>query len=85
MPIARSNYKQVRVTLTEERCVGRPGRVNISVRVLVKPAEAEWTARHTVLVTRAHDLPPLATLDEVYAALLEVLAAPPLPEGHTGG
>lgn len=78
-----SNYKQVRLTLTEQRCVGKPGRVNIGVRVMVKPQNAEWHQRHTVLITEARDLAPLASLNEVYAALLEVLAAPPLP-GHIG-
>lgn len=82
-PRAKSAYKQVRVTLTEERDVRHPGRVAVSVRVLVKPLEAEWQMRHTILVTRAEDLSPLATLEDVYAALLEFLAAPPLP-GHIG-
>lgn len=83
MPKAQSNYKQIRVTLTEERCLGKPGRVNVNVRVMVKPQNVEWNMRHTVLITQAQDLAPLASLDEVYAALLEVLAAPPLP-GHIG-
>lgn len=79
---AQSNYKQVRVTLTEQRDVRRPGRVRVDVRVMVKPQNSEWHMKHTVLITSAEDLAPLATLDEVYAALLEVLASPPLP-GHT--
>lgn len=82
-PRARSNYKQVRITLTEQRDVAHPGRVAVSVRVSVKPLNEEWTFRHVVLTTTAADLAPLATLQEVYAALLEVLAAPPLP-GHIG-
>lgn len=80
---ARSNYKQVRVTLTEQRDVERPGRVRVSVRVAVKPLNDEWQMRHTILVTEAADLAPLASLEDVYAALLEFLAAPPLP-GHIG-
>lgn len=83
MARARSNYKQVRVTLTESRDLSRPGRVRVDVRVMVKPLEAEWNVKHTILVTSAEDLAPLASLDEVYAALLEFLAAPPLP-GHIG-
>lgn len=78
-----SNYKQIRVTLTEQRDVGRPGRVRVGVRIMVKPQNTEWNMRHTVLVTEAEDLAPLASLNEVYAALLEVLASPPLP-GHIG-
>lgn len=84
MARAASNYKQVRVTLTEQRDTRHPGRVMVSVRVLVKPLNVEWHERHTILTTSAGDLSPLATLDEVYAALLEVLAHPPLPEVHTG-
>lgn len=80
---AASNYKQVRVTLTEMRDVQRPGRVRVAVRVMVKPLNAEWHMRHTILVSEAADLAPLATLEDVYAALLEFLAAPPLP-GHIG-
>lgn len=83
MTKATSNYKQVRVTLTEQRSPGRPDLVDISVRIMVKPQNAEWHQRHTMLVTEARQLQPLASLDEVYAALLEVLAAPPLP-GHIG-
>lgn len=83
MARATSNYKQVRVTLTESRDVRRPGRVRVDVRIMVKPLQAEWHQRHTILVTSAEDLAPLASLDEVYAALLEFLAAPPLP-GHIG-
>lgn len=83
MPKAASRYKQVRVTLTESRDVDRPGRVRVDVRVMVKPLNTEWHMRHTVLVTSAQDLAPLATLEDVYAAILEFLAAPPLP-GHIG-
>lgn len=82
-PKARSNYKQVRVTLTESAMRSKTGRVRVDVRIMVKPLDAEWNMRHTVLVTSAEDLSPLASLDEVYAALLEVLASPPLP-GHIG-
>lgn len=80
MPRAASIYKQVRVTLTEQRDPRFAGRVVVSVRVMVKPVNVEWSERHTVLTTSAGNLPPLATLDEVYAALLETLAHPPLPE-----
>lgn len=78
-----SRYKQVRITLTESAMRAKPGRCRVDVRVMVKPVDAEWTVRHTVLVTSADDLAPLATLEDVYAAVLEFLAAPPLP-GHIG-
>lgn len=83
MARAKSNYKQVRVTLTEQRDTCHPGRVRVSCRVMVKPLEAEWTLRHTVLHADHHDLSALADMDAVYAALLEFLACPPLP-GHIG-
>lgn len=83
MAKAVSNYKQVKVVLTEQRDVRHPGRVSVGVRVHVKPQNAPWTERHLVLSTRADDLEPLTNLDAVYAALLEFLAAPPLP-GHIG-
>lgn len=83
MSKAKSNYKQVRITLTESRDTQRPGRVQVGVRVMVKPLNDEWNMRHTILSTTAEDLAPLASLNEVYAALLEFLAAPPLP-GHIG-
>lgn len=83
MAKAQSNYKQVRVTLTEQRDVCHPGRVMVGVRVYVKPLAAQWTEKDCILVTSAHDLTPLASLDEVYAALLEFIASPPLP-GHIG-
>lgn len=80
---SRSNYKQVRITLTEQRDTEHPGRVMVSVRVMVKPQNTEWNMRHTVLVSSARDLSPLSDMDAVYAAILEVLACPPLP-GHIG-
>lgn len=80
---AASNYKQVRITLTEQRDVEHPGRVRVDVRVMVKPQNTEWNMRHTVLVSSAADLAPLGTMEDVYAAILEVLACPPLP-GHIG-
>lgn len=42
MVAAKSTYKQVRLTITEEA----GGRV--SVRVMVKPVDASWTMKHTV-------------------------------------
>ena len=42
MPRAVSRYRQVRVTITEEQ--GN----RVSVRVLAKPLQADWSIRHTV-------------------------------------
>lgn len=42
MPRARSIYKQVRVTVTEER----GGR--ITARVMAKPVDADWTMKDVV-------------------------------------
>lgn len=80
---AASKYKQVRITLTESAMSRKPGRSRLMIRVMVKPVEAQWSERDTILSTFADDLAPLATLDDVYAAILEFLAAPPLP-GHIG-
>lgn len=78
-----SQYRQVRVTLTEQRDTCHPGRVRVGVRVWSKNQHQEWHQGSTVLVHDAHDLAPLVGLDEVYAALLEVFSSPPLP-GHIG-
>lgn len=81
--MASNNYRQVRITLTEQRDTEHPGRVAVFFRVMVKPQNAEWHNRHTVLVAEHRDLSPLTDMDAVYAAMLEFLAAPPLP-GHIG-
>lgn len=80
---AASRYKQVRITLTEEQCLSKPHLRNIGVRVMVKPLEADWTMRHTILQTYLRAQPPLDTLDSVYEAILEFLADPALPESQT--
>lgn len=42
MARAQSNYRQIRFTITEER-----GGI-VSARVMVKPADADWTMKNTV-------------------------------------
>lgn len=42
MARALSNYRQVRVTITEEQGGW------VTVRVLVKPVDASWTIKHSV-------------------------------------
>lgn len=71
------NFKACRVLLTEER----GGRV--TVRVDVKPLHADWNGTHRILVRTIQAPGPLESIDDVYAALLELLAEPPLPSGHT--
>lgn len=78
-----SQYRQVRVTLTEQRDVCHRGRVRVSVCVWSKHQRQEWHQGSTVLIHEAHDLAPLTDLNAVYAALLEVFSSPPLP-GHIG-
>lgn len=51
-----TNYRQVRVTFTEER----GGR--LSFRVMVKPLQAEWNMRHTVHTGAVRRSDPPATL-----------------------
>lgn len=72
-------YRQVRVTLTEQRDVCHPGRSLVAVRVMVKPLHAEWNMRQTIRVEHLHDQVPLATLDDVYHVILDSLGGPVLP------
>lgn len=83
MARSASQYRQVRVTLTEQRDSCHPGKVRVGVRVWSKHQNQEWHQGTTVLVHDAHDLAPLADLSAVYAALLEVFSQSPLP-GHIG-
>lgn len=84
MAKAASIYRQARITLTEERDRDHPGRVRLTLRVMVKPLQAEWNMRQTVLHVHAQNQAPLSDLNAVYGALLELLAQPPLP-GHIDG
>lgn len=80
MARAMSRYKQVRITLSEERDMDDLSKRCISVRVLVKPLEADWSHRQVVLYQRLKGQPPLASLDAVYECILETLAGQSLPE-----
>lgn len=74
MAAARNNYRQVRVTITEET------RGRMSVRVLVKPPEAPWSIRHTVWShTWSAGAPTPHWSDLVLEALREVSEARVLP------
>lgn len=82
--MSSSNYKQVRITLTEEAQRGEhPGLVTITMRVSVKPLAAEWQHKHAVLHERRPDCPRLHELSDVYATILDFLSQQPLP-GHIG-
>lgn len=71
---ARSNYRQVRITLTEE-AGGR-----LSARVMVKPLEAGWTMRHTVWVhSWLQENPSAHWQDLVYAVLRQIAGEDLLP------
>lgn len=78
-----SAYKQVRITLTEERDWANPGRSVVSVRILVKPLLAKWTEKCTVLAVSKRNQAPLDDMSQVYASLLELLAEQPLPRVAT--
>lgn len=78
-----SQYKQVRITLTEELDRQHPGQRRISLRVSVKPLDEEWTMRHVVLSEVRPNMPPIRDLEGVYATVLDFLAQEPLP-GHIG-
>lgn len=69
MPVARSNYKQVRITLTEFLENREGTRRGQMLRVEVKPVEADWSVRDTILRETHHDTEPLLTLSDVYDAL----------------
>lgn len=75
MPAARSIYRQIRFTVTEERGG------TVTVRVMVKPLEADWTMRHTVV--HAHFKPTVQTTHWSELLLLaaeEVLSQRLFPE-----
>jgi hypothetical protein len=76
---AKSRYKQVQITLTEELDPAHRGSVRITMRVLVKPLEDQWHQRHTVLSVTEGNCTPLSDLDAVYGVLMELLSQPPLP------
>lgn len=76
---AASSYRQVRITLTEVQQRQNPHLRTIGFRVMVKPINANWDMKQTVLTGEVRDQLPLATLDAVYESILEFLAQPPLP------
>jgi len=75
---AGSNYKQIRITLTEER----GGR--FTARCMVKPLAAEWSQKHVFWHRQGQLKEPLNTTSDVYALLLDLLCEPSLPESLDG-
>lgn len=72
-PRALSRYKQVRLTFTEEaRCV--------SYRVMVKPLEADWNMRQTI-VHGTTDRPPggIQSMEDALLMLITILEDQVLP------
>lgn len=76
-PKARSLYRQVRLTFTQE--VG--GRLSYSIGA--KGLNDQWD-QHTVLIRDSVVYPgPLDSTEDVVAALMSILAEQFLPQGHT--
>lgn len=75
MARARSIYRQVRLTVTEE------AGGSVSVRVMAKPMHDDWTMRHTVYATSFRPTAPTTHWSElVLAAAEEVLSQRLFPE-----
>lgn len=75
MPRAQSNYRQVRVTITEEQGG------HLTVRVMAKPLAADWTMRDTVWSHRWKRTTPTSHWSSlVEEALSEVLMLRVLPD-----
>lgn len=62
-----SNYRQMRVTLTEE------ARGYISVRIMVKPLESQWSHMHTIVSHRWKPSTLPASVADVAAELADFL------------
>lgn len=75
----KNNYKQIRITVTEEACRGHEGRVNLTMRVMLKPVGEQWNVRHTILHTHEINQPPLHSTGSVFQALSELFRQEPLP------
>lgn len=75
MARARSIYRQVRLTVTEER-----GGL-VTARVMVKPVDADWTMKHCAWQGRLGPKPPTTHWSELLEfAAQDVLAQRLFPE-----
>lgn len=75
MTSARSIYRQIRFTVTEERGG------TVTVRVMVKPLNADWAMKDTVLHTSFRPTAPSTHWSELlHQAAEEVLAQRLFPE-----
>lgn len=69
MARARSIYRQVRFTITEER-----GGL-VSARVMVKPVDADWTMKHTAWQGRLRITEPTTHWSELLRVAAEDVLA----------
>lgn len=70
---ARSNYKQVRLTFTEERGG------NFTCRIMAKPLNEDWNMSQTIFAERFQSDMPLGSLQDVMRFLVAYLSQEPLP------
>lgn len=76
-PRAVSNYRQVRLTFTLETT----GRASYSV--YAKGLNQAWDEHQCLVRDQVQVSGPLVTSEDVYAALMVILAEQTLPESHT--
>lgn len=75
MARARSIYRQIRFTVTEEASG------SISIRVMAKPLDADWTMKHTVWAGSYRPTEPTTHWSELLlSAANEVLAQRLFPD-----
>lgn len=72
-PRAASNYKQLRLQLTEEA----GGRVSVSL--YVKPLNVEWTQRHCLQRWTVTNARPIETLEDALSVCVSLLEEDMLP------
>lgn len=73
---ARSRYKQVRFTFTEEACG------DISWSMYIKPLNAEWNQHQCVARGRMTNHPPMHTLEDALSVLDGIIEQYLLPRSH---
>lgn len=72
-PKAASNYKQLRLQMTEEA----GGRVSVSL--YVKPLNAAWTEHHCLQRWTVRRLEPIHTLEDALSVCVALLESDMLP------
>jgi hypothetical protein len=66
-PPMKDNYRQLRITLTEE------ANNRWTIRALVKPLWAQWDERYVVLLQRFDEDREIREMTDVYRLLIELL------------